>query len=96
MFGPHQVPLPSSSSEAERTVFVYRAYPHPYGDVVLKTEQASLTAKELADILYRGIALVYHCAPVKVFNRQGEEYSPTEIVYENNRLLEDVFVIHYV
>lgn len=96
MFGPHQIPLPSSSTEFERTVFVYRPYPTSYGNVMLKTEQDSLTAKEVCDILYRAISLVYHTSPVKAFHRNGEEYTPTEVAYENNRLLEDVFIIHTV
>lgn len=95
MFGPHEVPLPSSSSELERTVFVYRQYPNPYGNVRINTEQESLTAKELGELLYRAIALVYHTAPIKVFNRNGEEYPQTAIVYENYKLLEDVFIIHF-
>jgi len=94
MFGTHNVPLPSSSTEIERTVFVYREYPNPYGNVRLKTEQESLTAKELSDLLYREISLVYHCAPVKIYKRNGEEYAPTAVVYENHKLFEDVFIIH--
>jgi len=96
MFGPHQIPLPSSTTEFERTVLVYRPYPASYGNVQLKTQEATLTAKEVCDLLYRAIALVYHIAPVKAFHRNGEEYDPREIIYENHKLLEDVFLIHYI
>lgn len=97
MFGPDEIPLPSSSTDVERKVFVYRTtYENPYGNVSLNTEQENLTAKEVCDILYRAIALVYQTSPVKAFRRNGEEYAPTDIIYENHKLLEDVFIIHLV
>lgn len=96
MLGVHQIPLPSSSTELERTVYVYRPYANPYGNVILKTEQDNLTAKEVCDILYRAIKLVYHTSPVKAFHRNGEEYAPTEVLYKHHKLLEDVFIIHTV
>jgi len=94
MFGPHQVPLPSSYSDIKRTVFIYRENPNPYGNVMINTEQDCLTAKELSELLYSGISRVYHTSPVKIFHRNGNEYSQTDIVYENYKLLEDVFIIH--
>jgi len=95
MFSPDEIPLPSSSTDVERKVFVYRTtYANPYGNVSLNSEQENLTAKEVCDIVYRAIAS--RKAPVKAFHRNGEEYGPTEIIYENHKLLEDVIIIHLV
>jgi len=96
MFSPHQIPLPSSSTDIVRTVFVYRPYVNPYGNVSVNSEEDTLTAKELSDYLYKAISLVYHCAPVKVFHRHGEECVPSEVIYDKERLLEDFFIIYLV